>query len=376
MTLSGEETRREAFTPIHAEVPTLPIPEALRESIELDSPFGISFDPDDATATVDCGILTSPKEVRLPEASVFVDVFRQPDLFENRAQAQCDAKHDRRWQYVLLSSICAAMLLGFALVSGSRRTTPTASDPPVPPPPVGSAGGGAHPPSAPASPPIAAPVPIAPPTSPPTSPPLAPPTSPPTSPPLALTPHAAADPGGSERNVGPVARRYLAAAAVGGAVVAALFLGAAVGFDRLPAPISVAGRAGSPADADRQCVSAAFVSIDDGYDEWLASSRKDLRDSSINLDGDASWLRYSESLRALDLAECPDVFRATLVELANAWGSFGDDWLAATKALDLDRLDDAERERHEIRINTARTLLEDIATDLGVEVRRVTYSFN
>lgn len=350
--------------PTHVEVPNLPLPDVVLESTEFRLPF-ITFDPGDATARVDCGAMVSPTEIRLPDASRFVEFFSQPDQFERRARQGCDESHDRRWQLVVLSLIGAGMLIGFAVVSGLRSATgaPLAPSPPSPEPTWAHPVRPAARPTSSTSPPIAPPRPVAPPASPPIAPSVA---TPP-------------DNGGSASSTSPIRRKQLVGATTAGLIVMVV-LGGVVGIDRGAAPTAFLGQTEQTVDpvlvAAQQCVTVAFESIDSGYSRARMSSAEDRGRASINLDGDESWQGYSDALRLIELVGCSAEFRTTVVELANAWGEFGDDWLADSKGLSLDRLSDDDFLRHETRINGARRLLEDLAASIDVEVRLVNYNLN
>lgn len=354
-----------AFMPTSTEVPGSLV-ESVIEAVDVAvGPLSIDYDPE--RERVGCGSPMAPAEFRLQRSGPLPDLFGSAERALNQIENSCEQAHQRRWQLVVVSLIAAGTLLGLGLVSRPRRT-------PKPAPPSVS-------PSPDPTWPVPNPRPSAAPSGPPTGPPLVPPR---TFAPVTAGPIPPAGASGSASVEGSRRRRQMVAAGAGGvvAMIGAVGVFGVSGVDRDVARVALPGLP-TPTEttidpallAARECATAAFDSIDDEYELSRRASTADLEGSSLNLDGDASWTLYSDVLRQLDVYGCTAEFRSAVVELSNAWRAFGDDWNSSTKRLKFDPLSDQDRDLHMIRINAAMQSLQDLASDIDLDVRSVTYSF-
>ena len=65
-----------------------------------------------------------------------------------------------------------------------------------------------------------------------------------------------------------------------------------------------------------------------------------------------------------------------MIEFSNAWVDYGEDYRRASKGLSFDRMSEHDAASHVRRLNHSRALLEDIASQHGVNPPSVTYSFD
>lgn len=132
-----------------------------------------------------------------------------------------------------------------------------------------------------------------------------------------------------------------------------------------------------PAVVRRQdCMRSAFGAIDAAFERARVASRSDLENSVLNLDGDSSWLEFGTSLQSLDTRDCPADYRTAMIEFSNAWLDYGVRWRDASMRLSLGGLSAEDAAAHLRRIDQARNLMEDIAHEHDVSVRRSSYTIS
>lgn len=361
-----------ALAPVSAEVSTSVFPDWVLDNVQfrLGSKVGVTVAPGSAYAEVTCGSPLSPYEIRVDDGNWLSGLLDHADRIEGRVSSACGDAIDGRGQRALLAALAAAVLFIMAIVSGGRSHVPESASSSgtsqLPPPgwypdPSGSGAvtwwnGSTW-------------------------------TSASTAPGGQGQPEPASARDVSEPSADHDRRRerFQALAAGTAAVVVVVIVAMVVSRatssddDGSSAFVSVAQRGPTTIDVrllrEQQCMREAFTEIDRAFASAWSASEADREGSSLNLDGDSSWRDFGESLRGVDTVDCPAEFRSTMIEFSNAWTEYGEDWLGASKGLSFDGMSDEEAQRHIVRINQARALLEDIAVDHAVEIRRVSYSF-
>lgn len=366
-----------ALAPVSAEVSTSLFPDWVVENVQirLGGKAGVTVTPGSSTAEVTCGSPAAPYEIRVDDANWISELIDQADRTETRISEACGNAIDARQQGALLAFIAAVVLFMLAIASGGRRHVATSQQ--RPPTPAGPPPGWYPDPTAAgalrwwngvawASPQTTA----------------APANS------AGATDHdgAVTDRVDSEHSDDSEPRRDRSHSVAAGAgtfmviVIIAVIVGnlkssndndanALIGSDQL-APTTI-----DPIMLRQQdCLRNTFGAIDAAFDLARQASRMDQENSSLNLDGDSSWLKFGESLQGLNTRDCPADYRTAMIEFSNAWMDYGVDWRSSSKRISFDSISDDEAAAHARRINQARELLEDIAYEYDVSVGRVSYT--
>ena len=366
-----------SLAPVTAEVSTSVFPDWLLESLQfrLGGKVGVSVTPGSPVVEVSCGSAVSPHEIRFEDQNWVSELLGQANRTEARVKSACGELIDRHETRAVLAAIAATVLFGAAVAAGRRRSV-------VPKPPAQLAESGPPPGWYPAP-----------------GDPLAvwwwsgtrwatPPNIPPADADSSLNsarpalPENTTELAQAERRRDPRNAVLAGAAMFGLIVVVALIVAKVRSSEDGDASAFAVADQQAPTTVDpllliqQDCMRATFDTIDRAFENARAASSIDRQNSSLNLDGDSSWRDFGESIRNSGSSDCPADFRTAMIEFSNAWVDYGEDYRRASKGLSFDRMSEHDAASHVRRLNHSRALLEDIASQHGVNPPSVTYSFD